>query len=84
MYMKVVCVCVCVCVVCGVCVCVMHTYEYFVCVLCAGCVCVCVSCVYCAYHLSSIKRHSRIVATPLDVLNEIVAALEYYPRLIFE
>ena len=32
----------------------------------------------------SISRYSRIVATPPDVLNEIVAALEYQPRLIFE
>jgi len=34
--------------------------------------------------LLSISLHSRIVTAPLDVLNEIVAALEYYPRLIFE
>ena len=30
------------------------------------------------YHIRSIRRCSRIVAAPLDVLNEIVTALEYY------
>ena len=30
-----------------------------------------------AQTLLSISRHSRIVAVPPDVLNEIVAALEY-------
>ena len=32
----------------------------------------------------SISRHSRIVAEPPDMQSEIVAILEYYPRLIFE
>jgi len=31
-----------------------------------------------------ISRHSRVIAAPLDALNEIVAALKYYPQLIFE
>ena len=32
----------------------------------------------------SISRRSQIVATPPDVLKEVVAALEYYPWLLFE
>ena len=36
------------------------------------------------YRICSIRRRSRIVAAPPDVLNEIVSALEYLPRLIFE
>jgi len=84
---------VCVLCICKLCVCVL----YVVCVLCICklcvccvrlCVCLCKLCVLCIpYSLDqtplSISRHSRIVATPLDVLNEIVAALEYYPRLIY-
>ena len=53
-----------------ICVCVI------MCVECEGCiVCICGCGGVCDYRICSIKRRSLIVATPSDVLKEIVAAL---------